>query len=115
MGSADSSLAPVTKVVAGYHNGTLFILAEGENEDSCYVVDIEPATATVVIGRKEDLMVSGCVIGDATFVAGRPFSEMRVYTIFSLISSSRATALVDKNSFIFPFLGFVIIEIILYF
>jgi tRNA-specific 2-thiouridylase len=42
------------------------------------VVDIEPATATVVIGRMEDLMVSGCLVADATFVAGGPPADEAV-------------------------------------
>lgn len=40
-----------------------------------YVVDIQPATATVVIGRKEDLLVAGCVVTGMSFVAGRPPSD----------------------------------------
>jgi tRNA-specific 2-thiouridylase len=37
-----------------------------------YVVDIEPATATVVIGTKADLEVTGCAMADVSFVAGEP-------------------------------------------
>ncbi len=37
-----------------------------------YVVDIQPATATVVIGTKADLEVAGCVLADVSFVAGAP-------------------------------------------
>jgi len=37
-----------------------------------YVVAVEPATATVVIGRKEDLQVAGCDVEDVTFVSGSP-------------------------------------------
>ena len=43
-----------------------------------YVVDIEPASATVVIGRREDLLVDGCDLGDVTFVAGRPPRDAEV-------------------------------------
>ena len=37
-----------------------------------FVVDIQPATATVVIGRKTDLEVAGCELRDVSFVAGTP-------------------------------------------
>ena len=37
-----------------------------------YVVDIRPDTATVVIGRKEDLLVDGCSLEEVSFVAGVP-------------------------------------------
>lgn len=64
--------------VVGHHEGTVdFTIGQRKGlgiaaQTPRYVVDIEPATATVVIGRKEDLLVSGCVVGDATFVAGAP-------------------------------------------
>jgi tRNA-specific 2-thiouridylase len=35
-----------------------------------YVVDIEPKTATVVIGRKAELLVAGCVVTGGSLVAG---------------------------------------------
>jgi tRNA-specific 2-thiouridylase len=35
-----------------------------------YVVDIRPETATVVLGRKEELLAAGCTVDDVTFVAG---------------------------------------------
>ncbi len=37
-----------------------------------YVVEILPDSATVVLGRREDLLASGCEIGDVSFVAGAP-------------------------------------------
>jgi tRNA-specific 2-thiouridylase len=64
--------------VVGHHDGTVdFTIGQRRGlgiaaETPRYVVDIEPATATVVIGRKDDLMVSGCVVGEARFVAGHP-------------------------------------------
>ena len=70
--------------VVGRHEGTVdFTIGQRKGlgvaaEAPRYVVDIEPATATVVIGRKQDLMVSGCVIADATFVAGRPPSAAEI-------------------------------------
>lgn len=35
-----------------------------------YVVDIRPATATVVLGHKEELLAAGCEVESVTFVAG---------------------------------------------
>ena len=65
-------------VVVGEHNGTagftigqrrgLGVSADGPR----YVVDIDPAAATIVIGRREDLLVAGCELTGLTFVAGRP-------------------------------------------
>lgn len=43
-----------------------------------YVVKIEPTTATVVIGRKERLLASGCEVNEVTFVAGHPPSDASV-------------------------------------
>ncbi len=40
--------------------------------DRRYVVDIEPATATVVVGSKDDLLSTGCSVDDVSFVAGHP-------------------------------------------
>jgi tRNA-specific 2-thiouridylase len=61
----------------GTHDGTVDFtvgqrrglgVAVGERR---YVVAIEPASATVVIGRKADLLVKGCDVTDVTFVSGR--------------------------------------------
>ena len=35
-----------------------------------YVVDVHPATAEVVVGSREDLLVTGCIVSDVTFVSG---------------------------------------------
>ena len=43
-----------------------------------YVVEIRPATAQVVVGTYDDLLVDGCVVDRVTFVAGRPPSSSRV-------------------------------------
>ncbi len=37
-----------------------------------YVVDVDASTATVTIGRKEDLEVAGCVVDEVSFIAGHP-------------------------------------------
>jgi tRNA-uridine 2-sulfurtransferase len=43
-----------------------------------YVVELRPQTRTVVIGRKEDLLVAGCRLSDVSFVAGVPPSDCSV-------------------------------------
>lgn len=64
--------------VVGRHRGTAFFtigqrrgLGVSASEPR-YVVDVDPATATVVIGRREDLLVPGCELDGVSFVAGRP-------------------------------------------
>jgi tRNA-specific 2-thiouridylase len=37
-----------------------------------YVVEIAPETATVVLGRREELLAAGCELGDVSFIAGEP-------------------------------------------
>lgn len=37
-----------------------------------YVVDIDPATATVTLGSRDDLLAAGCVVDEVSFVAGHP-------------------------------------------
>ncbi len=37
-----------------------------------YVVDIQPQTATVVIGRKDELLVDGCTMEEVSFVDDMP-------------------------------------------
>jgi len=45
-----------------------------------YVVDIDPQTATIVIGGRHDLQRRGCIVSDVSFVAGAapPDSEVMV-------------------------------------
>ncbi len=43
-----------------------------------YVVDIEPATATVVIGRRQDLEARECTVSGVRFVAGGPPEHLDV-------------------------------------
>lgn len=37
-----------------------------------YVVEIDPKTATVVIGDRDDLLTSGCLVEEVSFIAGSP-------------------------------------------
>lgn len=43
-----------------------------------YVVDIKPGTATVVLGKKEDLLASGCIVDEVSFVSGSPSRRVEV-------------------------------------
>jgi tRNA-specific 2-thiouridylase len=43
-----------------------------------YVVDIDPATATVTLGTKQELLAAGCVIDQVSFVAGSPPTSAEV-------------------------------------
>ena len=62
--------------VLGEHGGTVdFTIGQRKGlgvalGEPRYVVDIQPATATVVIGKKADLEAKGCVLEDTSFVAG---------------------------------------------
>ncbi len=64
--------------VVGSHDGTVdFTIGQRKGlgiaaAEARYVVDIRPSSATVVIGRKGDLAVSGFELEEASFVAGRP-------------------------------------------
>ena len=61
----------------GEHDGTVdFTIGQRKGlgvavGEPRYVVDIQPTTAIVVIGRKEDLEVGTCEVADVSFVAGR--------------------------------------------
>ena len=70
--------------VVGEHNGTAGFtigqrrglgIATGEPR---YVVAIDPASATIVIGRREDLLVAGCEVTGMSFVSGAPPAETRL-------------------------------------
>jgi tRNA-specific 2-thiouridylase len=65
-----------------------------------YVVDIEPATATVVIGRKEELLVAGCVVTDVSLVGGDVNlpSEVEVKVRYRARPVSAKVALEDDGS-----------------
>lgn len=62
----------------GRHDGTVdFTIGQRKGlgvsfGEPRFVVDIEPATSSVVIGRKEDLEVVGCRIGQVGFIDGQP-------------------------------------------
>jgi len=43
-----------------------------------YVVEVDATTATVTIGRKQDLEVAGCLVEDVTFIAGEAPDEASV-------------------------------------
>lgn len=43
-----------------------------------YVVDIDPTTATVTLGTREELLAAGCVIEEVSFVSGSPPSSAAV-------------------------------------
>jgi tRNA-specific 2-thiouridylase len=77
-------IVDVAGEVVGEHGGTAGFtigqrrglgVAAGEPR---YVVDIEPATSTVVIGRRRDLLVDGCELTAVGFVAGEPPEEPSV-------------------------------------
>ncbi len=61
--------------VVGRHEGTVdFTVGQRRGlgvsvGEARYVVDIEPQSATVVIGRREDLEVTGCAVDEVTFVS----------------------------------------------
>lgn len=62
----------------GRHSGTVdFTIGQRKGlgvamGEPRFVVDIEPVSSTVVIGKKEDLLVSGCRVTQVSFVAGDP-------------------------------------------
>ncbi|HDH27168.1 MAG TPA: tRNA 2-thiouridine(34) synthase MnmA [Actinobacteria bacterium] len=70
--------------VVGDHAGTIdFTIGQRKGlgvavGEPRYVVDIEPKTATVTIGRREDLLTAGCSVDGLTFVSGHPPSDPAV-------------------------------------
>lgn len=72
-------------VVVGAHNGTVdFTIGQRKGlgvafGEPRYVVEVQPASATVVIGRLSDLEVKGCRLEELSFVAGSaPVGESEV-------------------------------------
>jgi tRNA-uridine 2-sulfurtransferase len=70
--------------VVGDHAGTIdFTIGQRKGlgvavGEPRYVVDIEPNTAVVTIGRREDLLAAGCSVEGLTFVSGHPPSDLSV-------------------------------------
>jgi tRNA-specific 2-thiouridylase len=64
-----------------------------------YVVDIEPSTATVVIGHRDDLLSRGCSVEGVSFIAGQPPATRNVDVkiryrskpVAALLAQSRGT------------------------
>ena len=76
--AAPGEVVDLAGAVIGRHEGTAGFtvgqrkglgVAVGEPR---YVVDVQPAARRVVIGRREDTLVSGCELGEVRFVAGGP-------------------------------------------
>jgi tRNA-specific 2-thiouridylase len=69
--------------VLGEHRGTArFTIGQRKGTgiavgEPRYVVAIRPETATVVVGRREDLLSRTCLIGEMSFVGGTPPSAGR--------------------------------------
>jgi tRNA-uridine 2-sulfurtransferase len=68
--------------VLGYHNG-FYRFTIGQRRglgvaagEPLYVLDIEPETNTVVLGRRMDTEDLGCIIGDTNWLNGSPPGEM---------------------------------------
>jgi tRNA-specific 2-thiouridylase len=64
--------------VVGSHGGTVdFTIGQRKGlgvtaPEPRYVVDIRPASSTVVIGHKEDLLAPGCQVEEVSWIAGTP-------------------------------------------
>ncbi len=64
--------------VVGSHEGTIdFTIGQRKGlgvafGEPRFVVDLQPATATVVIGTRADMEVKGCRLEEVSFVAGQP-------------------------------------------
>jgi tRNA-specific 2-thiouridylase len=62
----------------GTHRGTAgFTIGQRRGlgvalQEPRFVVEIDAATSTVVIGDRDDLLAGGCVVGGVSFVSGRP-------------------------------------------
>ncbi len=74
----DGDIVDTSGEVVGHHHGTAgFTIGQRRGlgvsaGEPRYVVDIEPAEARVVIGRREELLVDGADVSEVTFVAGTP-------------------------------------------
>jgi tRNA-specific 2-thiouridylase len=62
-----------------------------------YVVRIDPETATVVLGNKDDLLAAGCVVEDVSFVAGRVPEHLNVDVKIRYRSNPVPARLADRG------------------
>lgn len=72
-GSVLGTHAGVSNFTIGQRRGLGVAIGEPR-----YVVDVRPATAEVVVGTRDDLLVAGCVVSDVTFVSGSPLADPNV-------------------------------------
>ena len=63
-----------------------------------YVVDIQPASATVVIGTRDDLAVAGCTLDEVTFVAGEPPEPDAALTVKVRYRAAAVPATLERTS-----------------
>jgi len=83
--AAPGDIVDTAGTVVGRHDGTAgFTIGQRRGigvaaAEPRYVVAIEPANRTVVIGRREDLTVAGCELEDVSFVSGEaPLPDVEV-------------------------------------
>jgi tRNA-specific 2-thiouridylase len=62
-----------------------------------YVVEIDPATATVVLGKKDDLATAGCLVDEVSFIAGEPPRDLAVTVKIRYRSEPVAATLSDRG------------------
>jgi tRNA-specific 2-thiouridylase len=53
-----------------------------------YVTGKDPATNTVTVGSKADLMASGCVVGEANWLVDEPSGEVRCWAKYRYNTSA---------------------------
>ncbi|HEX9853945.1 MAG TPA: tRNA 2-thiouridine(34) synthase MnmA [Acidimicrobiia bacterium] len=74
--AAPGDIVDTEGALVGSHGGTVdYTIGQRRGLGSSfaeprYVVDIRPQTRTVVIGRKEDLLVTGCRLDEVSFTSG---------------------------------------------
>lgn len=75
--AAPGEIVDTTGAIVGHHEGTAgFTVGQRKGlgvalGEPRYVVDVQPMSRRVVIGSREDTLVSACAIGDVSFVSGR--------------------------------------------
>lgn len=73
-----------------------------------YVVEIRPASATIVAGAREDLVATGCRIGELTWVAGPPPAgdeELKVKVRYRSPSTGARLEAADDGECVIRFTG----------